>query len=132
MANPVAYKNGGRRFKKGEVHNPRGAGAHNKELKRIRQLSQEEVAQVGSFILGNNLEALKAVRADPTSSVFKVWVCSVAITAINKGDAQALNVLLDRIVGKVKEVSIVKMDAMVTAATQEQVDAAAKKAIVDC
>lgn len=104
MANPHPTKKG-RLFKKGEVHNPLGAGAHNKELKAVKRLTQKEIADVGGFILNNNLEALKTIRMDPESSVFKVWICSVAIVAITKGDAQALNVLLDRIVGKVKDES---------------------------
>lgn len=109
MANPHPTKKG-RLFKKGEVHNPLGAGAHNKELRAVKRLTQQEIAEVGGFILQNNLESLKEVKANPASSVFKVWICSVAITAINKGDAQALNVLLDRIVGKVKEENKLTVD----------------------
>lgn len=101
MANPRPGK--GRKFQKGQVANPKGAGAHNKDLKAIRRLTQQEIADVGGMILNSNLEQLKVTRADPTSSVFKVWVCSVAIMAINKGDAHAMGVLLDRIVGKVRD-----------------------------
>jgi predicted small secreted protein len=130
MANPNPRP--GRRFKKGEVHNPLGAGAHNKELRQVKALTQKEIAEVGSFILGNNLEALKAVRANPSSSVFKVWVCSVAITAINKGDAQALNVLLDRIVGKVKDVVENQVTATVSTVNESEVKAMREKIKGDC
>lgn len=92
-----------KKFEKGNNANPRGAGAHNKDVKAIRRLTHEDVAQVGSLILDGNVEKLKEVQMDPTTTVLKVWMCSVAIKAINKGDAQALNALLDRIVGKSKE-----------------------------
>jgi hypothetical protein len=101
MANPKPGP--GKRFKKGNKANPLGAGAHNKELKSIRRLSQEDIAEIGNLILEGNLDKLKEVRSNPASTVLKVWICSVAINAINKGDPSALNVLLDRIVGKVKD-----------------------------
>jgi hypothetical protein len=123
----------GRRFVKGQVANPLGAGAHNKELRQVKQLTQLEIAEVGGFILNNNLDALKEVRANPKSSVFKVWICSVAITAINKGDAHSLNILLDRIVGKVKDttqmtVNIHKdVEGMTEAEAQELIKSAQQK-----
>ena len=110
-------------FKKGEVRNPLGAGAHNKELKAIKKLTQKELAEVATLILRNNVEELKAVGTDPDSSVLKVWICSVAAAAIKRGDALALNVLLDRIVGKVKDVVETTSTHTVTA-TDKQVEAA--------
>lgn len=94
----------GKRFKKGVVTNPKGAGAHNPDVKAIRRLTQADVADIGSLILEGNVEKLKEVQIDPTTTVLRVWICSVAIKAINRGDAQALNALLDRIVGKAKDV----------------------------
>lgn len=94
----------GKRFVKGQKGaNPLGAGAHNKDVKHLRRLTQEEVAQLGSMILEHDLTALMAIKDDPKASVLKVWFASIAVKAINRGDAQALTVLLDRIVGKVKE-----------------------------
>jgi hypothetical protein len=98
MANEKNLK----KFKKGQTGNPLGAKLHNKDLKAMRQLTYAEIAEVGSLILQGNLERLKEIRNNPESSVFKVWVCSIAINAINKGDATSLNVILDRIVGKPK------------------------------
>jgi hypothetical protein len=103
MANYNPSPKSRRHFKKGNCANPKGAGAHNKDLRIVRKLTQAEIAEVGGFILNNNLKALKETKKDPNSSVFKVWVCSVAEKAIYRGDAVALNVLLDRIVGKVKD-----------------------------
>lgn len=93
----------GKRFEKGNKANPLGAGAHNPILRAVKRMTQAEVAEVGSLLLDGNLEKLAAVKDDRDASVLKVWMCSIAITAIKKGDAQALNALLDRIVGKSKE-----------------------------
>lgn len=90
-----------RPIQKGEVRNPLGARAHNKELKKIRSLTVEEVARVGELILQNDLTALEALRDKPGSSVLTVWICAIAVKAIRKGDAMALNALLDRFIGKV-------------------------------
>lgn len=92
-----------KKFQKGNCANPRGAGAHNKEVKVIRRLTHDDIAEIGSLILDGNVEKLKEIQTNPATTVLKVWMCSVAIKAINKGDAQALNALLDRIVGKPKE-----------------------------
>jgi hypothetical protein len=93
----------GRRFKPGQSGNPKGAAAHNKDVKRIRRMTADEVAQMGSLILEGNLAGLVAVKDDKDASVLKVWMASVAIKAINKGDAQALGALLDRITGRLTQ-----------------------------
>lgn len=93
----------GRRFVKGQSGNPRGAAAHNKELKQLRRLTNDEIASVGSLIMDRNLNGLKEIVNNPDSSVLRTWMAMIAIKATQKGDAQALNVLLDRIAGKVKD-----------------------------
>lgn len=103
MANPNAKPPKQHQFKKGKSGNPLGGKIHNKELKAIRRMTQEDVAEIGQLILEGNLEKLAAVKEDKAASVLKVWFCSVAIKAISKGDAAALSVILDRIVGRVKE-----------------------------
>jgi hypothetical protein len=70
-------------------------------MKRIRALTQEQVEEVGDLILMGNFEALKALKDDPSASVLKTAIAAVAMKIIKKGDAQALNVLLDRLVGKI-------------------------------
>lgn len=92
----------GKRFKKGQSGNPLGAALHNQDLKKVRRLTHEQVAEVGSMILEGNIEGLESIRQNEDSSVLKVWFASVAMKAIMKGDANSLSVVLDRIVGKVK------------------------------
>lgn len=93
----------GRRFQPGQSGNPLGAALHNQELKALRRLTKETVADIGAMILEADLEALQAVAKDKSATVLRVWFASVAVKAISKGDAMSLNVILNRIVGKVPE-----------------------------
>lgn len=92
-------------IKKGEVRNPHGRRAHKnfKLTHTIRNLTVQQVAEIAIAVVSNNLDAMREIRADPNSSVLKVWIASVAIKGISKGDMSSLNMLLDRIVGKPKE-----------------------------
>jgi hypothetical protein len=93
----------GKRFQKGQTGNPLGAAIHNKDLKKVRHLTHEDLSTIGTLILESNIAALEAIKANPDTTALRVWFCSVALKAIEKGDAQSLNVLLDRIVGKVSD-----------------------------
>ncbi len=53
------------------------------------------------MILSGNTADLQAVAKDRKASVIKVMLASVAVKIIQKGDAQSLNILLDRLIGKV-------------------------------
>jgi hypothetical protein len=95
-------KTGGKNFEPGNKMG-KGASCHNPALKVVRRMTHDDVAEIGQLIVEGNLEKLQAVKDDKNASVLKVWMCSVAIKAISRGDATALNALLDRIVGKVKD-----------------------------
>jgi hypothetical protein len=97
------------RFKPGEVSNPEGGRAVNPEMRKIRKLTTEEVVEVGSFLLSNNILALQRMTEDalanPDSehSALKIWIARVVLTGSRKGDAYALEVVLNRLIGKVAE-----------------------------
>lgn len=90
-------------FKKGQSGNPSGGRAHNPELRAIKKLTAQEVAEVGALLVKGNLEGLKAVASDPNASALQMMIASVAVRTIQKGDMQALDVLLNRLIGKVKD-----------------------------
>jgi hypothetical protein len=92
------------RFKPGQSGNPLGAGAHNQELKKLRKLTQQDVADVGTFIVEGDVTALRKLAADKKENALKAVMASVWLRAYDKGDMNAMNAILDRIVGKVKEV----------------------------
>lgn len=103
MANYNAKPPKGKKFEKGQVNNPLGAGAHNPEVKLIKKLTNDEIAELGSIIVSGDVEKLNEVRQSKTASVIQVLMASVLQKAILRGDMAAANALLDRIVGKVKD-----------------------------
>lgn len=90
-------------FKKGQSGNPLGGKIHDQDLKRIKHLTKQELSEVANLIIKNNVEELKSLAKAPNSSVIQVMLASVAIKIISKGDMHALDVLLNRLVGKVKD-----------------------------
>lgn len=90
-------------FKKGQSGNPLGGKLHNKEIKMIKNLTQMQIAEIGSLLLTGNIDQIRALAGDKQASVLKVWFASVISTGIDKGDAFHLNAFLDRIIGKVPD-----------------------------
>lgn len=96
-------KTGGRPFPKGNNLNPLGAGAHNKELKRLRRLSREQVADIGSLVIEKREDDLRKICKDANETVLRKWFATVALKALQTGDSKHFNVALDRIIGKATE-----------------------------
>lgn len=92
-----------RPWKKGQSGNPEGSRRHNQDAKRIKKLTMQEVAEVVTLILDNDLASLQKLAKEPGVSVLKVWTAAIAAKAIPKGDATAFNALLNRVIGPVKE-----------------------------
>lgn len=92
----------GRRFKKGEVHNPKGAAAHDPIKRIIKKLTVPQLEEVIGLVLFSPPEKLKEeAEKDPT--ILKTWIAAAAMTGIKKGDLTHLTSLIDRVVGRVKE-----------------------------
>jgi hypothetical protein len=101
--NPNSLKNL-KPVKPGQVLNPLGGKAHNPELRRLRTLTREELAEVGGLIVSQDIQALEAVAKAKTGfSAVQVWFATVALDAIKNGTTGSMSVLLDRIVGRVAE-----------------------------
>jgi hypothetical protein len=93
----------GRRFAKGKSGNPKGSSAKAKTLGKIAQLTAQQVAQIGTFILEGDREALDKIGKDPSASVLQLWTVALIVKSMQKGDPAAYRAVLDRIVGKPKE-----------------------------
>jgi hypothetical protein len=91
------------RFKKGQSGNPNGGRAHDQEAKKIKKLTSSELQEVMNLVIKNDLDALQAIVKDKSNSVLKVWIASIAVKGIQKGDGSALDKLLERMVGKVRQ-----------------------------
>lgn len=107
---------------KGEIRNPEGGRAHNKELKAVKKLTNIEVHEVMDLVLKNGLQAVNDIANDPNSSTLKIWIASIVDKGIKKGDPAALNILLDRTIGKVKETLTVTIDAEIAALKPDELE----------
>jgi predicted YcjX-like family ATPase len=97
-------KTGGRNIQKGQVLNPKGAGAVSPALRAVRRLSQMQIAEIGTLILEGTISDLEKLKDDKNASILKMLFATVAAKAMKQGDHAALSSLLDRIVGKPKQV----------------------------
>ncbi len=91
------------RFQPGVSGNPRGRSLESPEVRKIRRLTNDEIAEVGTMLLDNNMAQLQAIVKDPETPFLKLMIASVAANAVKKGDAGAMNILLDRMAGKIKQ-----------------------------
>lgn len=89
-------------IKKGEVRNPKGAGAHNQTLKKIRRMSEKELGEIGTLLINGERQALRAICKDPKSTALRCMIAKMALRAIDHGDEKKFNAIMDRIVGKPK------------------------------
>lgn len=93
-------------FKKGVVANPLGAGAKSKKDPigtAVKLLTKQELVQVANIILRKDLAAIKEYSKTPGVSVLQLMVASVAAKIIREGNMDALDKLLNRLIGKVKD-----------------------------
>jgi hypothetical protein len=70
---------------------------------KLKMLTAEEFAEIANLVVKNDLRSLQLIAKEPGASALKVWIASVVVKAIQKGDYHGLDVILNRIVGKVKD-----------------------------
>ena len=108
-------------FKKGQSGNPLGRSLENPEMKKLKNLTEAEMVEVGSLVVKGTIKQLRAIKDDPNASALKCMMAAVAIKTISTGNPQALDILLNRLVGKAKErVEVVSTNAHAIAAAQVQ------------
>lgn len=90
-------------WKKGQSGNPAGARKHDPELKRLKNLTKHELIEIGNLVIKGNVAELKAIASNPKATVIQTMLAAVSVKIISKGDMGALDVLLNRLVGKVKD-----------------------------
>lgn len=100
MPNPKNLKS----WKKGQSGNPQGGRLHNKAIKNIRNLTNQELARVGSIIVQGKIGELRAIiDKGNDANVLEAMIASVCIGIVTKKDANALNALMDRLAGKIPQ-----------------------------
>lgn len=100
-----------RPFAKGQTGNPGGRPGIPEELKAIKALSYFEVARIISKIARMSRPEVKKMLADASQSVLYLSIGSIFEHSISRGDFTRLSFLLDRSIGKVREMEEDEDDA---------------------
>ncbi len=99
MANP----NPKHKFSKGNKANPHGRPKLTPEEQAIRKLTKAEVVEITSLILKGDRTELEGLVKAMGTPIFQAMIASVSVKIIKTGDMDALDKLLNRLIGKVKE-----------------------------
>lgn len=89
-------------FKKGVSGNPAGR-PKDKLGEAMRMLTAESFAEMANIIIKGQISDLQDVMKNTKHSVIQKVIASTVIKMMQKGDIHALDTLLNRLVGKVKE-----------------------------
>lgn len=102
MANPNAKPPKEFMFKKGSPGNPCGRPKLSPELLKIKALTKDEVGKIFAKYVRMSKEELLQAIANPTLPAFELWICSGIANGIKHGDWYNMNLMFDRLWGKVK------------------------------
>lgn len=97
-------KTGGRNFQKGVSGNPKGRPPLPKELNEALRMTRKEFTELLVKYLAYSLEDLKKTQKAKETKALDRIVIAVIVNAIAKGDDRRLDFLMNRIIGKVKDV----------------------------
>lgn len=97
-------------YKPGQTGNPLGASIHNKKLNEVRLLTREELTSMASILLKSDVRELKRILDDDKQTILRMMLAAVAYKTITTGDIKGLDLFLDRIIGKPKEMTEIIVD----------------------
>ncbi len=92
-----------RKWKKGQSGNPGGKVPEPPELKKLKHLTKLELVEIGNLIIKGDRNELEKKAKDKGSTVIQSMMAAIAKRVIDDGDMVALDRLLDRLIGKVKD-----------------------------
>jgi N-acetylglucosamine kinase-like BadF-type ATPase len=72
-------------------------------LRQLQTLTKEELLETATLILRGDVATLKTYAQNPESNVLQGMLASIVLRAIEKGDASAFDLLLNRLIGKAKD-----------------------------
>lgn len=87
-------------FMKGVAANPRGSSERSRKLAAIKRLTIDELAEAGTLILNSNRGELEDIKANPNTSVLQYWLIGLIGESLKKGDMQAFDTFMTRLIGK--------------------------------
>lgn len=96
-------KTGGRDVVKGQVLNPKGRPPMSAERKLVRDLTREQLAELGKLIIERNYDELEAIASSKQSNILMMMIASALCRSARTGNWDDCEALITRIVGKPKE-----------------------------
>jgi hypothetical protein len=90
-------------FKKGKSGNPKGGPKLPDDIREVNKLTKTMALDIIGQYMSMRVESLNNILGDDTKPVFHRIVASIAKIAIETGDHQRLNFLMDRLIGKVTD-----------------------------
>lgn len=97
------------KFLPGHVGNPNGRPKMPKHLQNVKKLSAEKVTRIIAYISEMSQEELVEFTLNPATPMVEVTIAMIFKRAKETGDYSAFNFLLDRSIGKVKEVKQIEL-----------------------
>jgi hypothetical protein len=91
------------KWQKGQSGNPSGGVKLPPEIKEFKKLSTKETIKILTNCIFMNREELSTRLHDPKTPAIELLICRILGRGIEKGDERVLNMMLDRIIGKVTE-----------------------------
>lgn len=90
-------------WKPGQSGNPSGRPKDPPGMSELRKLTRQTYKELVELMLLDKWDELAKIRANPKERPLKRLLASVLVQADRKGDIHALDKLLERVIGKVKE-----------------------------
>jgi hypothetical protein len=91
-------------WEKGKSGNPTGRPPIAKPVQKLRKASRDKIAQLCDKLTKAPISYVKEVYDNPKSSSLEVMLSGVILKAALEKDHISLNALMDRMVGKVKDI----------------------------
>jgi hypothetical protein len=90
-------------FKKGQTGNPNGRPTLPKEIRNLKKFSTKELEDLITVLFQADDVEIQAIINDPTAPRIKKIMAQVLEKAMETGNMNQVDMVLNRIVGKVKE-----------------------------